>query len=154
MNWKLSLISAHVVFDYKMACLDATTLLAIFKTLVYWIFFCLGIFQLYNGEVWQKYGLQRTNYAEFGEDVSELPTILTFIQKDLKSTKPWKGIKYGIDFNISFSPPGSRLWINLTQGENSFHDSQLKVLFEIQQEQQLHDRDREVNYRFLKSALC
>ena len=76
-----------------MACLDATTLLAIFKTLVYWVFFCLGIFELYNGEVWQKYRLQRTNYAEFGEDISELPTILTFIQSDPRSTKPWKGIK-------------------------------------------------------------
>ena len=136
-----------------MASLDATTLLAIFKTLVYWVFFCLGIFELYNGEVWQKYRLQRTNYAEFGEDVSELPTILTFIQGDPRSTKPWKGIKYGIDFNISYRPPGSRQWTNLTQGENSFPDSQLKVLFEIQQEQQLHDRDREVNYQFLINTL-
>ena len=29
-----------------------------------------------------------------------------------------------------------------SQGEHSFHDSQLNVLFEIQQEQQLHDKDK------------
>ena len=107
--------------------------ISLLNTLVYWLLLCLGILELYRGEVVAKFRFKRTNFAEHEVEVAELPTILTYIEDDLRSS-PWAaGVDYGKDLNISFGI-GTSEWINLTQGENSFADSPLKILFEIQHE--------------------
>ena len=63
---------------------------------------------------------------------TELPTILTYIEHDPRSSS-WPKLEYGIDFNLSYGI-GTSKWVNLTQGENSFDNSPLKILFEVQKE--------------------
>ena len=41
-------------------------------------FLCLGWFFIYQGEVWQRFNLRRTNVAKY-EEITELPTIYTTV---------------------------------------------------------------------------
>ena len=38
-------------------------------------FLCLGCFFIYQGEVWQRFNLRRTNFAKYDEEITELLTI-------------------------------------------------------------------------------
>ena len=73
----------------------------------------IGIYFIQEAEVLQRYQLRRTNYAEYEEPISELPTIVAYFEPDY--------LKYGKDFNISylvFSSGGNVQVFNLTPGEN------------------------------------
>ena len=106
--------------------------LTVLKSLVYLLLLSLCIWELYRGDLLDKFQLQRTYFAEYEEEVTELPTILTYIEHDPRSSS-WPKLEYGIDFNLSYGI-GTSDWINLTQGENSFDNSPLKILFEVQKE--------------------
>ena len=54
----------------------------------------IGIYFIHEAEVLQRYQLRRTNYAEYEEPISELPTIVAYFEPDY--------LKYGKDFNISY----------------------------------------------------
>ena len=72
----------------------------------------------------EKYRSRRTSYAEYDEEIVELPTMVTYIDKNIRNQ-----FKYGKDFNISFG--GMSTTKNLTDGENIIDgDSGLKVDFE------------------------
>ena len=91
----------------------------------------LGIHFIIQGEVLQKFNAEKTNFAEYDEPVTELPTFTTYI---LGSRS---GRYYGQDFNISVETVTLGMqWFsasnptNLTYGENLIKGSSLKLHFE------------------------
>ena len=69
---------------------------------------------------------KRTNFVEFHEPITELPTIITYIDSLERGQ-----FKYGKDFNISFEhKETSYIPANLTFGENEVNGSPLRVDFE------------------------
>ena len=52
---------------------------SIAQHLVYFALLFLGVYFIYAGEIVQKFSNKRTTFAEYGEPVSELPTIQTSI---------------------------------------------------------------------------
>ena len=70
----------------------------IFQSFVYLALLCLGVYFIYLGEILQKFQLQRTNFAEIEEPVSEFPTIFLFI--DYRDSNSY--LEYEKDFKISF----------------------------------------------------
>ena len=97
------------------------------------ILFSIGIYLIYLGDVVQMYQRRRTNFAEYEEEVSELPVILTYIQ----FSRSLVYLKYGEDFNISYVAYAYRSELeakNMTPGENEVAGSQLKVNFDVQTE--------------------
>ena len=68
-------------------------LLDTLRLIIYFLLFSLGIFFILKGDVWERYVQKRTNFAIHTKDITELPTIATFIQ-------PF-GLKLGVDFNLS-----------------------------------------------------
>ena len=92
-----------------------------FNTAIEWLayvgLFSLGIYFILQAEVWQRYQLGRTNFAEYEEQVSERPTIIAYMEP--LSTP----LKLGQDFNIAyFVLDGQLLTITLTSGENMIND--------------------------------
>ena len=66
-----------------------------FKLVIYLLFFSLGVYFIYQGDVLARFAQQKTNYAIRKEAIRELPTITTFIT-------PPAGLKLGTDFNLTF----------------------------------------------------
>ena len=50
--------------------------ISLLNTLVYWLLLCLGILELYRGEVVAKFRFKRTNFAEHEVEVAELPRVI------------------------------------------------------------------------------
>ena len=71
--------------------------LSIFDTLVYVALTSIGFYFIYEGEVIQKYSSGRTNYAEYDEPITELPTIVFSLDGDSSAIDKWK---YGTNFRI------------------------------------------------------
>ena len=63
----------------------------------------LGIYFVYQGDVIQRYRIKRTNFAEYSEPVSELPTIITRVEhnKGMHAIHP----KFGTDYAIFLRDP-------------------------------------------------
>ena len=51
----------------------------IVKYAVYIALLILGVYFIYAGDILQKFSNKKTTFAEYGEPVTELPTILAFI---------------------------------------------------------------------------
>ena len=71
----------------------------------------------------QRFSLKRTNFAEYDEEITELPTVFTYINP--LSDK----VKFKSDFNISYRRSGAATSVNLTEGENIVSEGPLKVDF-------------------------
>ena len=117
------------MFSYK-------TLYQCLDQLIYSAFLFLACYFIYVGDVLDKFRSKRTNFAEYLEPVTELPTITTYIQ----STDKIGVLLYGKDFNISYAvytgqyTDGGKSQLkynNLTIGINKIEGSPLKVMFEI-----------------------
>ena len=78
------------------APLQIDTMFYIFKNVKYVAFLSLGIYFINMANILEKYQRERTNFAEFEETVTELPTIVTY------PVPQNSGMKNGVDFNISF----------------------------------------------------
>ena len=66
------------------------------ERLFYSILLGVGCYLIYEGDVVQKYLRRRTNFAVHEEDMTELPTIVTYIY-------PYSNdFKIGRDFEIQF----------------------------------------------------
>ena len=89
------------------------------EKLVYIALICVGCFFIYQGDVLQRFQLKRTNFAEYEENLTEFPTILTW--------PAFGNLKFGEDYNISFRAPGLPQ-INLTEGYQTL--GKLSVHFE------------------------
>ena len=90
-----------------------------------------GLYFIYHGNIFQRFLKGRTQFAEFEEDITELPTILTYIE--FKKT-PITPLKYGSDFNISFKIVGQGNPTILSPGDNDIHKSLLQLRLEDQNE--------------------
>ena len=98
-------------------------LLQVFDNLFYVILSILGCYFIHKGEVFNRFRFGKTFFAEYDEQVSELPTILTYIEGPSRSN-----LKYGKDFNLSLAWGKLRIFIGeeedpsiniLNLGENS-----------------------------------
>ena len=105
--------------------------LRVLDIIVHLNFLLLGLYFIYHGEIFPRFLRGRTQFAEFEEGITEIPTILTNIA--FKRT-PITPLKYGSDFNISFMVVGQGKPKNLTQGNNTIHGSQLRLRLEEQNE--------------------
>ena len=115
--------------------LQINHLLEIFENIVCLCLMCLGFYFLHLGEVFDKYWLERTNFASHDESVSQLPTVFTYIHyHNLAIDNEWSGLSYGIDLNISYQVFGSLKATVLTPGENNIKGSPLILQFEVQNE--------------------
>ena len=68
------------------------------RNFVYVILLCLGVYFIYAGQIIQKFQQKRTNFAEYGEEITEFPTILTSLEY---TTQVDKILEYGKDFNLT-----------------------------------------------------
>ena len=125
--------------------LDLNVCIRLIGHLVYLAMLCLGIYFIYEGAVYERFQMKRTNFAESNEHVIELPTILTHIE--YQYPYPNELLDYGTDFNISYQVIGSDAAVNLTNGKNSLRGSELIVDFKKQSEyDQNHTTKRQVCY--------
>ena len=110
------------------APLQIDTMFYIFKNVKYVAFLSLGIYFINMANILEKYQRERTNFAEFEETVTELPTIVTY------PVPQNSGMKNGVDFNISFqvaSDFDSVSQTHLTQsGVYPVFGSSLEIVFE------------------------
>ena len=97
---------------------------------VYLLLSGLGIYFIHQGEMFDRFLKKRTYLAEFYEKISELPTILTYIEFN---EKPMDYLKYGSDFNISIEVERTEVK-NLTHGQNIVQNSLLTLTFDEQME--------------------
>ena len=67
----------------------------IFKTSL----ICLGVYLFYVGDCLSKFQMQRTNFAQFSEAITELPTLYTWIEYSDYSKRR---LEIGQDFNITY----------------------------------------------------
>ena len=98
---------------------------------VYLHLLAVGLYFIYHGNIFQRFLKGRTQFAEFEENITEIPTISTYIEFKRTLITP---LKYGSDFNISFGVVGHGEPKNLTQGNNTIHGSQLRLRLEEQNE--------------------
>ena len=98
-------------------------------TSVYLALLSLGVYLIYAGDIIQKYQQKLTNFAEYGEEVSQLPTILAYIEYN----HPELTLEFGKDFNLTYQSIDS--WEkqldghNLTRGFNKLENGlQIEVL--------------------------
>ena len=85
---------------------------------VYLALFCVGCVFIYQGDVLQRFQLKRTNFAEYEEDITELPTVQTWLG--------FGNLTFGQDYNISYKPHGTSQSILLSQGLNSIGTVKIK----------------------------
>ena len=82
---------------------------------VYLILTIVGAYFIIQGEVVPRYVQRRTNFYQYEEDISELPTNTTFMDPiDIDSSL----VQLGRDFNISLQGVTSTEMTNLTIGIN------------------------------------
>ena len=98
-------------YGSKMAAASAW---AVLDWIIYFSLFIIGIYFILRDNILQKYLLERTNYARYEEPISERPTILMHI--DSRTIR----LKYGVDFNISYTEEwsGSLKNVILIPGQN------------------------------------
>ena len=100
------------------------TIFWLFRKLVYLAMFGLGVYFIYQGDVMQRFYRKRTNFATYEEDITELPSIVTWI------LAPNQYLKFAKDFRIVLTQgaPGSfQNTINLKYGKNIVPNSNLAV---------------------------
>ena len=108
---------------------------------VYMAMTALGIYLFQQGDVLEKFKMNRTNFAVSKETLTELPTIITYIlhPKEQVHThlKGSKNLSYKRDFWIHFQvlmgaqPNGAFHQKNLEIGENKIDGTNLIVKLEI-----------------------
>ena len=69
----------------------ASNLFWVLQKVVYLALLSLGCYFIYQGQVVQRFIIQRTDFSEYSETVSELPTLLTFPML-------YNTLKFGKDF--------------------------------------------------------
>ena len=94
----------------------ASLILLVLQNAVYIALLTLGCYFIYQGKVIQRYLIQRTDFSEYSEAMSELPTLTTFIL-------PFETLTFGKDFNVSFYPKGSSIKRNLFIGTNNISNT-------------------------------
>ena len=79
----------------------------------YFLFFFVGYYFIYRGDVINKFNIKRTSFSQYDEFTTESPTIVTKIMHS--DNRSWS---IENDFTISFGVLGSRNQYKLKNGEN------------------------------------
>ena len=72
-------------------------LFEVIDKLAYGILAIVGCYFIYKDGVLQRFSERKTFFAEYDEPVTELPSLLTYIDSPIR-----RDLKYGRDFNLSF----------------------------------------------------
>ena len=80
-----------------------------------------GVYFIYLGNVWARYKQKRTNFAEYDEAISELPTLVTWIQY-FPNVQRSEYLKFGEDYSIIFWQHPWRQQTSLREGKNWISD--------------------------------
>ena len=91
------------------------------QRLVYLVLLCLAIYLIYIGDIVQKFCRKRSNFAEYSEEISELPVVHLF----LEYRTPSDILNYGKDFLVTYQ--GNDFVKNLTMGENIVEGVQMDL---------------------------
>ena len=59
-------------------------LFQVFDNLAYVILSIVGCYFIYKGEVLQRFGARKTFFAEYNEPVTELPSLITYIDGPIR----------------------------------------------------------------------
>ena len=103
--------------------LETRFIIAALNKTVYIALLILGCYFIYQGQVVERFVDEKCDFSDYPEDVSELPTLQTFIS-------PYNDVlMYGHDFNISYGVFGLQSH-NLTLGINTIVPDVLQVHFE------------------------
>ena len=94
--------------------------------LILFVLMGLGFYFIYKGDVLNRFQLKRTNFAEYTEDLSEIPTVTTWIVYASKG--PF--LKYWRDFKIRYYHWDNNTSTILALGENDIQGSKLSVYLE------------------------
>ena len=94
--------------------------------LILFLLMGLGFYFIYKGDVLNRFQLKRTNFAEYTEDLSEIPTVTTWIVYASKG--PF--LKYWRDFKIRYYHWDNNTSTILALGENDIQGSKLSVYLE------------------------
>ena len=73
-------------------------LLFVIENMIYITLLGVGIYFIYEGDVVQRYHRKRTNFAVYEEPMTELPTVVTYVQLATNEQ-----IKLTEDFNIQYT---------------------------------------------------
>ena len=93
---------------------ESVSFLTLLDRVAYLFMLGLGVYFINQGNVIQKFQMEGTNFGVYEEQITELPTIVTYMEPDNPS------LKYGKDFKIEYHPvdQGSD-GVNLTFGSNT-----------------------------------
>ena len=77
----------------------------------------------------ERYQQKLTNFAKRDEPISELPTIVTYVEHSEKAIRQNKDLQFGTDYDIAFQDKssGGNQIMNLTRGENLVAGLQLNL---------------------------
>ena len=102
----------------RMFKLRASVIFGTVHKAIYVAMMCLGCYFIYQGDIVQRFKQRRTNFAEYTEPITELPTIVTWIQysNDSQTSK----LQFGKDYSLDFQSE-NKLWKRSTLkiGNNS-----------------------------------
>ena len=56
-------------------------ILKVMERVIYFTLLFVGCYFIHKGSVIERFVEERTNFAEFDEEIQELPSILTYIEK-------------------------------------------------------------------------
>ena len=66
------------------------------KNTIYVTLMCLGWYLIWHGNVWDRYHGRKTNFAEYDEPITELPTIVTWAENAQGK------LRFDQDFSLRF----------------------------------------------------
>ena len=72
------------------------------KNTIYVTLMCLGWYLIWHGHEWDRYHGEKTNFAEYDEPITELPTMVTWADNALGE------LLFGQDFFLSYCPGVSK----------------------------------------------
>ena len=72
-----------------------------FDKTLYIVLMVIGIYFMWLGNVWPRYLQQRTNFAEYGELITELPTFVGWIQYK-PGIQSSEHLEFGEDYSIVY----------------------------------------------------
>ena len=72
-----------------------------FDKTLYIVLMVIGIYFMWLGNVWPRYLQQRTNFAEYGELITELPTFVGWIQYK-PGVQSSEHLEFGEDYSIVY----------------------------------------------------
>ena len=88
-----------------------------FDKALYIVLMVIGLYFMWLGKVWPRYLQQKTNFAEYGERITELPTLVGWIQYK-PGVQSSEHVKFREDYSIVYWNHPWREQTVLKEGDN------------------------------------